>query len=102
MSYSITYETSLDSTAAPEAIDALYRDPASWTEWDAGMEEVAFHGPFAAGMRGTFTPKGGEPFDYVGASAQPGRGHVDEFPLEGAVLRVHHVLEPLAGGGTRI
>jgi hypothetical protein len=102
MAYTITYETSIESSAAPEAIDALYRDPASWSAWDPGMEKVEFHGPFEAGMRGTFTPVGGEPFDYVVVAAEPGRGHVDEFPLDGAVLRVHHLLEPLAGGGTRI
>src|SRR4051794_34328715 len=102
MSYTITYETSVDSSAAPEVVDGLYRDAASWAEWDPGAEKVEFHGNFAAGMRGTFTPVGGEPFPYVVAWAEPGRGHVDEFALDGAVLRVHHVLEPLAGGGTRI
>jgi hypothetical protein len=65
-------------------------------------EKVEFHGPFEAGMTGTFTPVGGEPFPYTMVAAEPGRGHVDEFPLDGAVLRVSHRLEPLAGGGTRI
>jgi hypothetical protein len=102
MAYEITYETSGETTASPEVVDGLYRDAASWTEWDPGAERVEFHGPFAAGMRGTFTPVGGEPFAYVVAFAEPGRGHVDEFPLDGAVLRVSHRLEPLAGGGTRI
>jgi hypothetical protein len=102
MAYTITYETSGETTASPEVVDGLYRDAASWAEWDPGAEKVEFHGPFAVGMRGTFTPVGGEPFPYVVAFAEAGRGHVDEFPLDGATLRVSHRLEPLADGGTRI
>jgi hypothetical protein len=102
MACTITYETSGETTASPEVVDGLYREAASWTEWDPGAERVEFHGPFGVGMAGTFTPKGGEPFPYTMVAAEPGRGHVDEFPLDGATLRVSHRLEPRPGGGTRI
>lgn len=102
MAYTITYETTGETTASAEAVDALYRDASSWSEWDPGMERVEFHGPFEAGMTGTFTPVGGEPFPYTLAWAEPGRGHIDEFPLEGAVLRISHLVEPLLDGGARI
>jgi hypothetical protein len=100
--YTITFETSGETTAAPEVVDGLYRDATTWSAWDPGMECVEFDGPFEAGMTGRFTPVGGEPFPYTMVFAEPGRGHVDEFPLDGAVLQVSHRLEPLAGGGTRI
>src|SRR3954452_4513772 len=102
MAYLITYETSRDTAASAEAVDALYRDASSWPQWDPGADAVAFDGPFAAGTSGTFPPKGGEPFPYTIIEATPGRGHVDEFGFDDAVLRIHHRVAPRAGGGATI
>jgi hypothetical protein len=99
-----TYTHAIETTAAAEAIFALYADTGSWPEWDAGLERMALNGPFATGTTGSMTLRGQEPMAMRLAWVEAGRGFEDETPIPGAdaVVRVRHTLEPLGEGGTRI
>jgi hypothetical protein len=55
---------------------------------------VTLDGEFVAGSRGTLKPKGMDVFPFLLTRAEPGRGYSDETPLDGAVLRFDHELEP--------
>ena len=89
-----TFEYTHRTTARPDAIWHLWSDVASWPEWDVDLEVVTLDGAFAAGSRGTLKPKGMDTFPFVLTRAEPGRGYSDETPLDGAVLRFDHDLEP--------
>ena len=93
-----------DSSAPLSTVFAVLADASRWAEWNSGLRRIDLDGPFAAGTTATMVlPDGTElPFrlDWV----DPDRGFEDvtEVPDAGVVVRVAHLLEPRAGGGTRI
>lgn len=98
-----TYEHSIDTTADPEAVWSLYRDVATWPEWNAAVAAVVLDGEFAAGSTGTLTPRGqrGLPFRLV--TTVDGGGYTSETDIaETVTLRLTNTLKPLDGGGTRV
>ena len=96
-----TFEYNHPTTAPANAIWCLWSDVSSWPQWDVDLETVTLDGAFVAGARGTLKPKGMDVFPFVLTRAEPGRGYSDETPLDGAVLRFDHDLEP-NGAGTLI
>jgi len=84
------------------AIWALYDDVTTWPSWDAQAELVTRDGPFAAGTTGTMKFVGQEPLHYRLTKVEPLREFVDETPVDELVVRVSHLLEPLATGRLRI
>ena len=44
-----TIEHTTETTAAPEAVWALFCDAPGWSSWNAGVESVELDGPFADG-----------------------------------------------------
>jgi hypothetical protein len=99
-----TYEHSVDSTAAPGKIFELFRDVDRWPQWNAGVQRIDLHGPFATGTKGTMTMPGDAALSFRLIQVQQGRGFEDETPIPDTqlVVRVRHWLEQLPGGGTRI
>ena len=93
-----TFEYSHPTNARPDAIWRLWSAVASWPDWDVDLELVTLDGEFVAGSRGTLKPRGMEVFPFVLTRAEPGRGYSDETPLDGAVLRFDHDLQPTDGG----
>lgn len=96
------YTHSVETSASPEAIWALYEDVATWPSWDAQAVLVVRNGPFAAGTSGTMTFVGQDPLSYTLTKVEPLREFVDETPLGEIVVRVIHRLEPLADGRLRL
>jgi Polyketide cyclase / dehydrase and lipid transport len=97
-----TFEHTVQTTASPDAIWALYADVNAWLRWDHGLDAVALDGPFEAGVSGRITPKGMGELPFVLTRVEPGRGFDDETPAMGHVLRFIHRIEPLASGGARV
>lgn len=96
------YQHSLDASATPEAIYALYSDVSTWPAWDAAIAAMTLDGPFVAGAKGTLSLVDGPTLPFTLMAVTPGRGFADETPLPGGAIRFEHLLEPLADGGTRI
>jgi hypothetical protein len=99
-SFAYTHTVEADVTA--EAIWALYDDVTTWPSWDAEAELITRDGPFAAGTTGTMKFKDQEPLRYRLTMVEPLREFVDETPVDSLVVRVSHLLEPLASGRLRI
>jgi hypothetical protein len=97
-----TTEHTVETTAPADAVHALYADVAGWPAWDESVELAELDGPFVAGTTGRLRPAGLETLPFTLLWAEAGRGFTDETPFMGHVLRFVHLLEPAAGGGTRI
>lgn len=99
---SFTYTHTVEADVSAEAIWALYEDVTTWPEWDAEAERITRDGPFATGTTGTMTFRGQEPLAYRLTHVEPLREFVDETPVGDIVVRVSHLLEPIAAGRLRI
>lgn len=97
-----TFEHTIDTTASTDAVWPLYADVSAWLRWDHGLVAVELDGPFAEGVGGRITPVGLDTLPFTLTWVERGRGFADETPAMGHLLRFHHALEPLPGGGTQI
>src|SRR4051812_19586533 len=98
-----SHEYATDCPVRPEKVWAVYADTAAWTEWNPAVELLEIDGPFAAGARGTLTPRGQDALPFAVVSAEPGRGYVSETVIaETVTLRTENLLEPTDDEGTRI
>jgi hypothetical protein len=97
-----THEESIETSAAPERIWQLFRDVAGWKAWNAGIEAIALHGPFAAGTSFTMQPPGSEPFTSTLLEVDENRGFTDVTEIDGTRVVVRHSIAALPGGGSRV
>jgi hypothetical protein len=95
------YEHTVETTASPETIWGHYADVANWGTWDASVQKIEMHGPFAEGTDITLRPAGQDPVTFKIAELRDRELFVDEAALPGATLRFIHRLAPTAAG-TRI
>ena len=102
MTSSYTYTHTVETDVAPEAVWALYEDVTTWPSWDAQAEKVTREGPFRAGTTGTMKFVDQDPLNYRLAKVEPLREFVDETPAGPLLVRVSHLLEPVADGRLRI
>jgi Polyketide cyclase / dehydrase and lipid transport len=102
MPASFTYTHTVEADVPAEAIWSLYDDVTTWPSWDAQAELVTRDGPFVTGTTGTMKFSGQQPLDYRLTRVEPLREFVDETPVGPLVVRVSHLLEPLASGRLRI
>jgi len=102
MTISYRYTHTVETDVAPEAIWTLYEDVTTWPSWDAQAEKITRGGPFQAGTTGTMKFVGQDPLTYRRAKVEPLREFVDETPAGPLLVRVSHLLEPVAAGRLRI
>ncbi|WP_040841269.1 SRPBCC family protein [Nocardia brevicatena] len=81
---------------------ARYRDVASWSQWDEGVEDVSLDGPFEAGTTGVLSPAGRPKVAFIITVAEPGRRFTDVARLPGARMTFDHTLNGGTDGGTVI
>lgn len=97
-----TDERSIDIQAPPLLIWRLFCDVEGWPQWNAGIEHIQLHGPFASGTRFTMRPPGEEAFASTLIEVREHQGFTDETILHGTRVVVHHAIAPLDGGRSRI
>ena len=97
-----TDTTSIATTASPEAVWRLFEDVAGWTNWNAGIERIALHGPFAAGSSFDMKAPGMDAFRSTLREVRPLEAFVDETVLGDTRFLVSHELHRLPAGGTRV
>jgi hypothetical protein len=97
-----TDSASIVTTASPQALWRLFEDVAGWTRWNAGIERIALHGPFATGSTFEMQPPGIDAFTSTLRDVRPNAGFVDETLLEDTRFLVSHELQPRPSGGTRV
>ncbi|MEU3772068.1 SRPBCC family protein [Streptomyces sp. NPDC032472] len=88
-----TYEHSIETDAAPEAVWALWADVENWGTWNADIEHIELDGPFETGTAIVMTPAGQDPVHLRIAEAKPGELFVDEARFDGLLLRTVHRID---------
>jgi uncharacterized protein YndB with AHSA1/START domain len=88
-------------SAPPEAIWALWADPARWPEWNEQLESGELHGEMEIGTEATVKFKRGGKMRFTVTELEPGRLFVDEAKLPGCRFGHEHRVEP-SGDGAEI
>ncbi|MFC9289312.1 polyketide cyclase [Streptomyces sp. NPDC057052] len=97
-----TYEHSIETSAAPEAIWGLWADVENWGTWNADIASTRISGPFEAGAEIVMTPAGQDPVHLLVAEATVDELFVDEARFDGLLLRTAHRLDEGRQGRTRV
>ncbi len=97
-----THDESIDIEATPARIWALFKDVAGWRRWNAGIEHIEIHGPFAVGTTFTMKVPGGDAFTSVLIDVRDNAVFVDETDIDGTRVVVRHELHALPSGHTRV
>lgn len=95
-------EYSIEASVGPERIWALFRDVASWKQWNAGIEAIELEGPFATGTWFTMKPPGQDPLRSRLLDVRENECFVDETRVGGLCVTVTHRLVRLGADRTRI
>ena len=96
------HEYSIETTATPEAVWTLFRDVPGWTSWNAGIEEIALEGPFAAGTTFTMKPTGQDTLQSRLVEVRENECFVDETRVGELVITVAHRIERIAAARARV
>jgi len=97
-----THEENIEVNATPQRIWNLFSDVAGWKAWNAGIEHIEIHGPFAAGTTFTMQPPGSEAFVSTLTTVTGNEAFTDETVVDGTRVEVHHGIVPLEDGRSRI
>jgi hypothetical protein len=97
-----THEESIETTAAPARVWALFADVARWKDWNAGIESIELHGPFVTGASFTMRPPGQDALSSTLIEVKANESFIDETVVDETRVLVRHKLVPLPSGRTRI
>lgn len=90
----------LATSAAPEAVWALWSDISTWASWDPPVERVLLDGPFRVGTGGTMVMAGGIEMPFELVEVTPDRRYLDVLRMGELEIRIDHVVEPDESGGS--
>lgn len=96
------HETSIETTASPAAIWRLFADVPGWKRWNAGIEQIEIHGPFAKGTSFFMQPPGDNGFTSTLIEVSENIGFTDETIIGDTRVVVHHRIIPMSYGKTTI
>src|ERR1700753_3432637 len=95
---SFEHSRTVTTSAAPDAVWALWSDPATWSEWDPTIESVAFEGHFAEGAAGKMVLAGGGEAPGSIGIGDPGSRYLDRLAMGDLVIEIDHVVRAVDGG----
>jgi len=95
-------EHSIETSALPEEVWAMWADVPSWPEWNGDIERIELDGAFAAGSRIVMTPIGQEAVELRIAEAVEPLVFVDEANLDGVTIRTTHHVERVGDELSRV
>ena len=97
-----THEQSIETSATPAQIWKIFSDVAGWKNWNAGIERIAIHGPFAKGTTFSMQPPGEDAFTSQLLDVEENVAFTDETLINGMRVLVHHRIACLDTGRTKI
>ncbi|PFH11407.1 polyketide cyclase/dehydrase/lipid transport protein [Collimonas sp. PA-H2] len=97
-----THEESIETSAAPSRVWALFADVARWKDWNAGIESIELHGPFVTGASFTMRPPGQDALTSTLIEVKSNESFIDETVVDETRVLVSHRLVLLPSGRTRI
>ena len=95
-------EHSIEINASSGAIWALFRDVAGWKRWNAGIEAIELHGPFAAGTEFTMKPPGQDALLTQLVEVTENSGFLDKTCVGELSVFVDHRIEAIAPRRCRV
>ncbi|HLY03313.1 MAG TPA: SRPBCC family protein [Candidatus Cybelea sp.] len=69
-----TYGVSRSTTASPEKVWSVWRDPNNWSRWNSGISSAQADGPIANGTKGKMTTNRGSWHDVTFSNLVEERG----------------------------
>jgi uncharacterized protein YndB with AHSA1/START domain len=69
-----TYGVSRTTTASPEMVWSIWRDPNNWSRWNSGIASAHVGGPIAEGAKGKMTTNRGSSREVTFSNVIEGRG----------------------------
>jgi acetylornithine deacetylase/succinyl-diaminopimelate desuccinylase-like protein len=97
------YEHTVETSATPADVYALWSDPSTWSSWDTSVESASIDGPFAPGTTGSMVVDGPMEVTFTLLEVTPGTGYLDETVIpDAATIRFAHRAEPSADGRTTV
>ncbi|MER5864855.1 SRPBCC family protein [Kitasatospora sp. NPDC002040] len=97
-----SYQHSIETDVAREAIWQLWADVPNWGAWNGGIEKIELRGPFAVGAAITMTPPGEDPIELQVTELGEGAHFTDQARFGDLVLSTTHQLVPLDGERTEV
>ena len=97
-----THEETIETSATPARVWALFADVARWKDWNAGIEKIKIHGPIKAGTVFTMQPLGQDAINSTLIEVKPNESFTDETVVDETRVLVSHKLVPLSSGNTKI
>ncbi|HET7574355.1 MAG TPA: SRPBCC family protein [Solirubrobacterales bacterium] len=96
--------TSRLATPAPAADvwDRAYADASAWPRWNAELKRATLDGPLREGAAARIVFRTGLRLRFRVVEFEDGRLFTDEARLPGARMGHRHLVEPAAGGGSRL
>ena len=96
------HEASIDIDATSSEVWAVLSDVPGWKRWNAGIEHIELHGPFATGTSFTMQPPGTDAFVSTLIAVDTDRGFTDETVIGDIRVIVEHRIDPLAADAVRV
>jgi len=96
-----THENSVETTATPERVWALWSDPATWPSWNPDVESMTLNGPFQPGTTGVMKTRAGRTHQMLLAAVEPGHSfHLETSVIPGTRFTFICRVTPGSGGAT--
>jgi len=94
----VRFDHTVQTTASPAQIWALWTDVARWPDWDTELASASLRGDFGLGATGTLKPKSGPASGFTITDLTPGEGYAFDIRLPLCRLRIERRLAREAGG----
>ncbi len=97
-----SHEESIETVGSPARVWELFSDVGHWKDWNAGIESIELHGPFAEGTTITMKAPGQDALTSTLIQVKPSQSFTDETVVGETRVLVSHRLESLPSGRTKI
>ena len=97
-----THEDSIETSAPAARVWELFSNVERWKDWNAGIESIELHGPFAEGTIFTMQSPGQDALTSTLIEVRLNESFTDETVVDETRVLVHHRLVPLPSGHTKI
>ncbi|HET9198821.1 MAG TPA: SRPBCC family protein [Solirubrobacterales bacterium] len=95
--------STLEVEAPPAAIwDSAYARADDWLKWNEELKRATLDGPLREGAEAKIAFRSGLRLTFRVTEFEDGRLFTDESRLPGARMGHRHLIEPIAGGGSRL
>ena len=71
----VHFSHTVETSASPEAIWAIWTDVPNWKQWDDGLKDAAVDGVFKKGAQGKLTPDKGPTSKFVISELEEGKSY---------------------------